>query len=145
MLTTNQKGVIAETKIAATAVELGVGVWLPLSGHEPYDLIFDVAGRLLRIQCKWAVRRGGIVAVTYRRNRRGPTGFIQRVYDAGEIDMIAAYCGETNHTYLLPEELSVGRNAIQLRLEPTRNNQAAGVHWARDYEFGATLTRLLGP
>jgi hypothetical protein len=29
-------------------------------------------------------------------------------------------------------------------LEPTRNNQAAGIRWARDYELGATLNALLG-
>jgi hypothetical protein len=30
---------------------------------------------------------------------------------------------------LLPLELSVGRAAVQLRIEPCLNNQAAGVHW----------------
>ncbi len=32
---------------------------------------------------------------------------------------------------------------IQLRPAPTRNNQAAGIHWAADYEFAAKL-RVLG-
>jgi len=48
-------------------------------------------------------------------------------------------------TYLLPTELSIERAAVQLRLTPTRTGQAAGIRWARDYEFGATLTALLGP
>jgi hypothetical protein len=30
VLTTNQKGAIAETAIAAAAVRLGIGVWRPL-------------------------------------------------------------------------------------------------------------------
>jgi hypothetical protein len=127
------------------AVRHGLGVWLPLSGHEPYDLILDVNGRLLRVQCKWAVRRGDVIVVTCRRNRRGPNGFMKKVYASGEIDVIAAYCADTEGVYVLPTELSVERTAVQLRLRPTRNNQVAGVHQAQDYEFGATLTRLLGP
>jgi hypothetical protein len=70
---------------------------------------------------------------------------IHRQYGAEEIDAIGAYCPETDTCYLLPHELSVNRAGVLLRLEPTRNNQQNGVRWARDYEFGATLTSLLGP
>lgn len=80
-----------------------------------------------------------------RTNRRGPNGFVPRKYDEGEIDAIAAYCQATGHCYLLPEELSVMRTAVQLRLAPTRNNQEMKVNWARDFELGATLSRLPGP
>jgi hypothetical protein len=52
MLTTDQKGAIAEQAIALAAMELGIGVFRPLA-PERYDLIFDLDGRLLRIQCKW--------------------------------------------------------------------------------------------
>jgi hypothetical protein len=34
---------------------------------------------------------------------------------------------------------------VLLRVEAAKNNQAAGIRWARDYEFGATLGRLAGP
>jgi hypothetical protein len=70
---------------------------------------------------------------------------IHRSYGPDEIDAIAAFCPETRRCYLLPHELSVDRVMVQLRLAPTKNNQAAGIRWARDYEFGATLTALLGP
>ena len=30
---------------------------------------------------------------------------------------------------------------MSLRLAPTRNNQAVGLHWARDYELQASLER----
>jgi len=39
----------------------------------------------------------------------------------------AAFCLETGRCYLLPHELSVDRVMVQLRLEPTKNNQAAGI------------------
>jgi hypothetical protein len=144
VLTTNQKGVIAEQAIALEALKQGVGVFRPL-GDERYDLILDLRPRLLRVQCKWAVRSGPVITIRTRRCRRGRSGLIHRQYRADEIDMIAAYCADTDRCYLLPHELSVERAAVQLRLGPCRNNQRAGIHWARDYEFRATLPRLDGP
>ena len=144
MLTTNQKGTLAEAKIAALALELGLGVARPLD-DERYDLILDLRPRLLRVQCKWAVLQGDVVVIRTRRCRRGRDGLIHRGYEAGEIDAVAAYCHDIERCYLLPEEMSVGRAAVQLRLQPCRNNQAIGIHWARDYELPATLTRLQGP
>ena len=37
------------------------------------------------------------------------------------------------------------RNAIQLRLGPTRNNQHVGVDWADDFEFSRLDWTDLGP
>jgi hypothetical protein len=144
MLTTDQKGAIAEQAIALEAMRNGVGVFRPLS-DERYDLIFDMGSRLMRIQCKWAARIGEVVVIRTRRARRGREGLIYRYYEPDEIDAVAAYCPDTDCCYLLPHELSVGRAAVQLRLSPTRNNQAMGIQWARDYEFGATLQTLQGP
>ena len=54
MLTTDQKGSIAEAEITAAAIRLGVGVYRPLSEGERCDLIFDLRPTLMRVQCKWA-------------------------------------------------------------------------------------------
>jgi len=67
VLTTDQKGAIAESSIAAAAIKLGIGVLKPLSDGHRYDLVFDVGTRLLRVQCKWAVRRGDVVVATVAR------------------------------------------------------------------------------
>ena len=144
VLTTDQKGVLAEQAIVFEALQHGVGVFQPL-GDERYDLILDLRPALLRVQCKWAARQGDVVAVRTRRCRRGPDGFIHQGYELGEIDAVAAYCRELGQCYLLPLELSVGRACVLLRLAPSRNNQQQRINWARDYEFGATLQRLLGP
>ena len=144
MLTTDQKGALAEQAIAFEAMRHGAGVLRPL-GDERYDLVLDLRPQLLRVQCKWAVRRGDVIVIMCRTNRRGPNGFILRQYDEGEIDAIAAYCQATESCYLVPEELSVLRTAVQLRLVPSRNNQVTKINWARDFELGATLSRLLGP
>jgi hypothetical protein len=144
VLTTNQKGAIAETAIAHEAIKLGVGVLKPLSDMR-YDLVFDTGDHLLRVQCKWAVRTGDVVGVRTRRCRRSRNGLVQRSYGPDEIDAIAAYCAELDTCYLLPHEMSVNRGMVSLRLHPTRNNQRSGVHWAKDFEFGARLIPVLGP
>jgi hypothetical protein len=57
MLTTDQKGAVAEQGIAFEAIKRGLGVFMPLC-DERYDLILDLRPRLVRVQCKWAVRFG---------------------------------------------------------------------------------------
>lgn len=144
VLTTDQKGALAEQAVAFEAMKLGLGVFMPL-GDERYDLILDLRPELLRVQCKWALRHRDVVVVRTRRCRRGPEGLIHRGYAPGEIDAIAAYCHELGRCYLLPREMSVNRALVQLRLAPSRNNQRRLINWALDFEFGATLSRLSGP
>ncbi len=62
MFSSGQKGSIAESSIAAAAIKLEIGVLKPISDGHRYDLAFDVGGSLLRVQCKWAVRRGDAIS-----------------------------------------------------------------------------------
>jgi hypothetical protein len=140
MLTTDQKGNVAETAITATAVKLGVEVYRPIGEGQRYDLIFDVHSRLLRVQCKWSTRYDDILSVRCYSTRRIAGGkIVSRRYTEAEIDAVAVYCDELDRCYLLPVELWSGRRQIHLRLTPTRNNQLVGINWARDFEFAARL------
>ena len=141
MLTSDQKGAIAETAIAHAAVALGVGVARPI-GDERYDFVFDLRPRLVRVQCKWAVRDGDVVAVRCYSTRRIASGLLKRSYTVDEIDAFAAYCRDLETCYFLPLGRFPGRTHIQLRLGRTRNNQRLGINWATDFEFGATLGSL---
>jgi PD-(D/E)XK nuclease superfamily protein len=145
VLTTNQKGAIAEARIAAAAIEAGADVYRPVVEGGRYDLIFGIGGRLLRIQCKWATRYGGVVVVRCYSARRARAGLERKLYTAAEIDAFAVYCGETESCYYLPVDLVAGRAQLHLRLSPARNRQQLGTHDARRYELGATLAGLNGP
>ena len=140
-LTADQKGAIAESKIAAAAIERGIGVSRPVSPLR-YDLVFDLGKCLARVQCKWASTKGTVVVIRCRTSRRGPSGYIKTDYHAEEIDLIAAYCGDLGICYLLPIVRFDGRSAIQLRLTPAKNNQHQLVNWAAEYQLDATLKRL---
>lgn len=138
MLTTDQKGALAELAIAKAAADLGIGVWSSYT-VERYDLIFDLRPGLLRVQCKWAGRIGDVIVVRCYRSRRNRDGLLRQFYSRADIDAFAAYCHELDTCYLLPMDTFPNQSHIQLRLGPTKNNQAQGINWARDYEFAATL------
>ena len=145
MLTTDQKGAIAELAIARAAAELGVGVFKPLTDGERYDLIFDFRPRLMRVQCKWVARVGDVLIVRCRSCRRSRLGIVHRSYTSAEIDAVAAYSGELQRCYFFPFDLLEGRSTLQLRLSPSKNNQRAGINWAEQFDLDARLRALLGP
>lgn len=101
-LTTNQKGAIAETKIAARATELGIEVYRPVCEGGRFDMIFLVGDRLVRVQCKWAPRQGDVIFVRCYSCRRAREGMRRRSYTPHEIDAFAAYCPDIDRCYFLP-------------------------------------------
>ena len=138
MLSSNQKGAIAETAIAHAAVNLGIEVYRPVAEGGRFDLIFAFAdASLSRVQCKWAPLVRDTVAIRTYSARRAREGMRYRSYTAEEIDAIAAYCPETGECYYVPVERVAGRRVIHLRTKPTRNNQADRVNYAVEYELGA--------
>ena len=71
-------------------------------------------------------------AITYA--RVGGKPHIMKGY-RGEADYFGVYSPEMNKTYLVPVgDVPMCSKAI-LRLYPTKNNQAKGVRWAKDYEI----------
>jgi PD-(D/E)XK endonuclease len=88
---------------------------------------------LIRVQCKWAARRGDVIPIRCYSSRRTPSGFLRSPYTPDEVDAIAAYCAELDRCYFLPLALFGRRIEIQLRLAAPRNNQSARIHWADDF------------
>jgi hypothetical protein len=144
MLTTDQKGAIAEMGIAWHATNLGVDVYKPVSEGGRYDLIFDLDGRLWRVQCKWASRYGDVLIVRCYSSRRARDGFRRRLYSDEEIDAFAAYCRELDRCFFLPFHRFRGKANIQLRVAPPRNKQRLGINRAEDFDFAATLAQPQG-
>jgi hypothetical protein len=145
MLTSDQKGALAELAIMTEALRLGVEVYKPCFEGGRYDLIFGVDSRLLRIQCKWATVRKNVVTIRCYSSRRAADGYIKRAYSSSEIDALAAYCPDLERRFLVPITRIDGRPTVHLRVAPTRNNQVQRVNRAEDFDFAATLRSLTGP
>jgi hypothetical protein len=139
VLTPSQKGSIAESAIVAAAIKLGIAVFRPVNEGLRYDLVFELEHEFVRVQCKWTVLRGGAVTLPCFSRGRSADGFVNRPYTADEIDAFAAYCPQVDRCYFLRLADFPDHRLIQLRVVPTRNNQQRGIHWAEEYEFGATL------
>jgi hypothetical protein len=141
-LTPSQKGAAAEAAITSAVIQLGLTVLRPLCEGRRYDLIVDLEPTLLRVQCKLARRRGGVLMVRLETSRHTPRGYVFTSYSATEIGAVAAYSPELNRSFLLPIAEVSGRRAVHLRLEPARNRQATGVRWAEDYSLERMIARL---
>jgi hypothetical protein len=144
VLTTNQRGAIAEAEIVSAALKLGIGVFSSVH-DERYDLVFDLRPALLRVQCKTATLSGNVIVIRCYSCRRNAEGLLKRLYTSDEIDAVAAYCAQLDRMFFVLAERIDGRSHIQLRLRPPKNNQTIGVNWADDFDFAATLGRLQGP
>jgi prevent-host-death family protein len=144
VLSTNQKGAIAETKIAAAATELDIPVLRPIVEHGRYDLAFEIGDRIVRVQCKWGALSddGAIIKVNLTSNWCTPAGYERRYYSEDEIDLVAIYCHALDRCYLLPIALVAGRRGIQLRVTPPRNGQRACLNLAVDFELPGAIAQL---
>jgi hypothetical protein len=140
-LTPSQKGAAAEAEIAAALIRLKHVVLRPVCEGGRYDLAIDTSAGILRVQCKWASRRGNVLTARCITSRHTPRGYLRSTYSADEIDAIAVYAPDTDRCYLLPVEETEGHVTLSLRLTPTRNNQAERVRWAHDYELESSLER----
>src|SRR5215210_5614481 len=142
MSDTSLKGAIAETAIAAAAVEMGIFVLRPLVEGRRYDLMFDVDHRLYRVQCKWGRRKEGVIVVHTGTCRLTPSGYVRTTYGREEVDGIAVYCADTDECYYLPIDEVAGRSVVHLRLRPTANSQVISVKYASEYTLHGAIAQL---
>jgi hypothetical protein len=92
---TDDKGAIAEVEIMAAALKCGIPVFRPISEHSRADLILEIGGVLMRVQCKWG-RLGpshDVVIVKTGSVRCSPRGSVRTTYSVEEIDLFAIYRG----------------------------------------------------
>lgn len=139
MLTSNDKGNIAEAAIALEAIKLGIDVLKPVAEHGRYDLVLELDRRLVRVQCKWGSLDpdGGVVCVRVGGSRHTPRGYVTSTYSAEEVDAIGVYCGELAESFLVPIDVAAGKRQLHLRLNPPRNGQRACINLASEYRLGA--------
>ncbi len=124
-------GARAELAVASALWKQGIDVYLPFFGaHSRVDLMAVTPSETLRVQCKTSRLLDGVV---YFRTCSLTRNVALDYRD--EIDVFGVYSPELDLVYLVP----IGVTSIRgcsLRLEPTRNNQKAKIHWAADYLIG---------
>jgi hypothetical protein len=126
-------GDLSVARILARLIGAGHTVCMPFGDNARYDLICDIDGRLLRVQCKTGrLATGAIVfpvssSATHR--GRGRRGY------AGEVDAFGVYCPQTDQTLLVPAcDLASCKREVRLRVAAARNGQACRIRPAAMYE-----------
>lgn len=143
LLTTNDKGGIAEAAVTLEALRLGFVVSRPVTDGTRYDLIVDTSTRLWRVQVKWAATEGDTIVVRNRTVRQATGRRVVTRYNAAEVDAIAGYNAEHDLCVLVPIHEIEDAAHMTLRLSPAKNNQRVGVRMASAYAL-ATLAKRDG-
>jgi len=121
----------SEARIIAALLQEDLPVLKPFGDSQRYDLVMELDGRFLRIQCKTGrLVRGAIEFQTC--SSYAHRGLGRKDY-RGQADLFAVYCPDNDKTYVVPVE-AVGRAKCSLRVEAARNGQRNRTRDAATYE-----------
>jgi len=129
---TKQKGDIGLVKVISDLTEKGHVPCLPLSEHQPYDIVVVLKnGKSMKIQAKYAsLNNNGTIEIRFRRNWSDKNGTHSEHYGQNEFDYYAIYCPDNNKVVYIPNTVDCPK---AIRFDKSGNNQTHGVHWAKDY------------
>ena len=139
MADTKTAGDISEAVVLAEFLRAGFPVLLPFGDNRRYDLVVEVRGRFLRVQCKTASPcgwRGDRSCIRFKAR----SGVHQSRSYKGQADLFAAYSPDTSQVYVLEVD-EVPDTDVWLRLTPARNNQQINIRLAEEHTLAAWAAR----
>lgn len=106
---TKLRGDIAEQAATLYALKQGWGVLRPVGDRLPYDLVFDVAGQLIKIQVKsaWFDEPSGNYVIDNRRTKTNRRVMLRDAYHLSDFDFALAYLEAFDLFYVFPIEVFV--------------------------------------
>lgn len=141
-MNTKQTGDIAEATILSEFVKLGCSVSIPFGENQKYDLIVDINGELLKVQCKsaWLEKDGEVLKfnVSSHYYNHSENKYVFSDYK-GKIDLFAVYLPDNGKVYLVPES-EVGKKDCTLRILPPKQNKKFNI--AEDFEIQKQIKLL---
>lgn len=101
---TKSKGDIGEQTAVLYALKMGWGVLKPIGDRLPYDLVFDVEGRLVKVQVKvaWFDKKSKNFVIDARRTKTNRKVMRRELYKLGDFDFALIYIEPLNVFYILP-------------------------------------------
>ena len=139
---TKRVGNITELEILTYATKLGYQVSIPFGDRARYDQIWDVGGKLFKIQIKTAslIEDGVGISISCKSSTRRKGKCFNRRYTKNEIDFIATFYNEK--CYLIPINETSCRSKV-LRFTNSKNNQLNNINWAVDYEVEKIMQKFI--
>ena len=134
IMNTNTLGKITETEVMSYIIRKGYSVSIPFGDKDRYDQIWDINGKLFRIQIKtshlYTKNTGKAIEFSTTGNSNGRI----TSYTKDDIDYFATIW--EGQVYLVPVEETSSKKV--LRFESTINQP--NISWAKDY----TVEEVLG-
>lgn len=138
------KGNITELETAVALIRRGCGVCIPYGDRNKYDLVADVDGEFIRLQCKTSrTKDGGKTFGFSERSSHTKDGVqINEPYSPSEVDYFATVFN--NKCYLYPVTGACSSDRILRLSEPKQGSNESRINWAKDYEVDVVLSRIRG-
>ena len=133
-------GNITELEVLTYVSKLGYQVSIPFGDRERYDQIWDIDGKLLKVQVKTSreIDNGAAAVFSCRSSRRSAGKNKNSRYQNTEIDYFATVW--QGKCYLVPiQETSTEKI---LRFAPPKNGQTKGITFAESYEVERVLAGI---
>ena len=122
--------------IMAALHQAGIPFYLPFGENTRCDLVAEIDGDLVKVQCKSGrLVSGAVKFPTVSSYAHHPNPKVRHRDYVGEVDAFAVYCHETSGVYLVPIA-EVPSHQCRLRVDAPRNNQWKRIRFAADYEIG---------
>lgn len=103
-------GDVAEQSAILQALKRGWGVLRPVGDRLAYDLVFDIAGTLVKIQVKaaWFDEPSGNYVVDNRRTKTNRRTMVRQPYSITDFDFALTYIADLDLFYVFPVQVFVG-------------------------------------
>lgn len=136
------KGEQTELEVLLLARRLGINVSIPWGDGLRYDQVWDVNGKLLRIQIKSAMEidEGTAIQIMCKSVNRIHGKSVGQKYTPEEIDAIVTPYKDKLY-YIPVNELAA--SGKKLRFSLPRNKQFTNINWAVDYDVEKQLKEYL--
>lgn len=134
-------GNVTELEVLTYITRLGYQVSIPFGDRERYDQIWDVNGKLIRVQVKTASpvdETCTAVKFSCRSSQRSGGKTKNSRYRPEEIDYFATFW--QGQCYLIP--IAETSTEKVLRFSPPKNGQAKGITFAQQYEVEVMLAKI---
>lgn len=128
---TKNKGDLGVLKAQVDLFEKGYLPCVPLTEHSEFDLVAYKDGIFKRVQVKYAALNNGRILVKSTTSWADKNGSHVKPYDKNEIDVMCAYCPDTDTCYYFG--IKDFNKSISLRVNKPKNNQKCKINFAEDY------------
>lgn len=137
------KGNITELETAVALIRRNCSVCIPYGDRDRYDLVADIDGKFVRIQCKTSrTKDGGKTFQFSTRSSYVKDGHREhKKYSSDEIDYFATVFN--NKCYLVPVT-DDPTAAKTLRIAETNSSQSKNINWAKDFTVDIMISRIRG-